>query len=226
MRKFKFYNGEIYHIYNRGTDKRNIVSNIFDTRRFFQSMKDFNSVKPIGSLYELSFCKHSEVQPGANRSKPLVRFITFCINPNHFHLVLKQVHDGGISEFMKRLSGGYTWYFNNRYKRSGVLFQGKFKATHVSSDNYLLRLSAYVNLNNKVHQLGGSTAKLVINSWEEYVDENFHGYPDHRSDFCDKDIILKQFSGGKDYKRFALGALADILNNKEQDKELRRLLEE
>src|SRR3989344_438138 len=60
--------------------------------------------------------------------KPLINIVAYCLNPNHFHMILEQIEDSGISKFMKRLAGGYSWYFNNRYKRSGTLFQGPFKA--------------------------------------------------------------------------------------------------
>ena len=74
-----------------------------------------------------------------------------------------------VSLFMKRLGGGYTWYFNNRHKRNGSLFQGSFKSILADKNEYLLHLSAYVNLNNRIHQRGGLTATLVRSSWDEYL---------------------------------------------------------
>ena len=67
----------------------------------------------------------------------LVQIICYCLNPNHYHLLLKEIKDGGISEFMKRVGGGYTWYFNNKHKRSGTLFQGRFKSVHIKSNEQL-----------------------------------------------------------------------------------------
>jgi len=60
---------------------------------------------------------------------------------------------------MKRVSGGYSYYFNKRHQRSGTLFQGPFKAKHINDNNYLLHLSGYINLNNKVHGLGDQVTK-------------------------------------------------------------------
>lgn len=217
MNRPSFVNGEIYHIYNRGVDKRNIFSDQRDLHRFLQSMEEFNSIKPIGSIYERSFLDPSA--RGKLRSKKLVEFVCYCLNPNHFHFVLKQISGGGISEFMKRLGGGYTWYFNNKQKRNGSLFQGTFKAVHVDKNNYLLHLSAYVNLNNLVHKLGGETAKFVANSWGEYSEG--------QTGFTKKDIILSQFSEASEYKKFALDSLQDILKRKELFKEMKdALLEE
>ena len=167
-RKIPFVTGEHYHIYNRGVDKRDIFGDQEDLDRFFKSINEFNTLDPIGSIYESSF--------GGSTAKysKLVELICYCLNPNHYHFILQQVTDGGISEFMKRL-GGYTWYFNNKYKRSGSLFQGRFKSVHIDSNEQLLHTSVYVNLNDKVHSRGGSTAigvttaELVRSSWQEYI---------------------------------------------------------
>ena len=206
-RKEAFVNEEFFHVCNRGVDKRIVFMDEYDIRRFFQSMVEFNTIDPIGSLYENSFLQLGGST--AKLKKELVNIIAYCLNPNHFHLILEQLVDGGISEFMRRLSGGYTWYFNNKHKRSGSLFQGRFKAVHVDSNEYLLHVSAYVNLNDRVHQLGGSTAKLVksMSSWGEYTDKRIKG-------ICEKDIILGQFKTIGAYKKFALSSLESIVERK------------
>lgn len=208
MAKIQYEIDEIYHIFNRGVDKRKIFSNQKDLDRFFKSMLAFNSVKPIGSLFEQSFQKEKI-------KKPLVDLVAYNLLSNHFHLILIQVVEGGISEFMKRLTGGYTWYFNNKNKRKGSLFQGTFKGKHIDSNEYLLHSSVYVNLNDKI-PLGGLTAKpgdLVRSSWGEYISEN-------KENFCNKDIILGQFKTIVDFKKFALSSLDDIRLNKEEYKDL------
>ena len=205
MRKVPFENGEFYHVYNRGVDKRNIFSDQNDITRFLQSMDEFNTLEPIGSIYENSFVKN---QLGNPTSK-LVNFICYCINPNHFHFILEQVADNGISNFMKRMSGGYAKYFNEKYKRSGALFQGRFKAIHIDSNPYLLHVSAYVNLNDRVHTypLGNPTSKLVRSSWDEYTTKG-------SENFCKKDIILGQFEDPKEYNQFARESLQGIIERR------------
>jgi len=202
MRKVPFVEDEYYHIYNRGVDKRSIFKDRKDLERFFQSIKEFNSVKPIGSIFENSFNKEKTPEK-------LVEIVCYCLNPNHFHFVLRQLVENGISEFMKRL-GGYTWYFNNRHKRNGALFQGKFKSSHINSNEYLLHVSAYVNLNNRFK---GKSHLLSKSSWDEYVGEE--------NDYiCNSDIVLGQFKTPKAYKKFALSSLEGILERKELEKEL------
>jgi len=215
-RKKYFANGELFHIYNRGVDKRIIFSDEHDIQRFFQSVVEFNTINPIGSLYENSF--HQLGGRTAKSEERLVNIIAYCLNPNHFHFILEQLVEGGISELMKRI-GGYTWYFNNKHKRSGALFQGKFKAIHIDSNGYLLHISAYVNLNDQVHQLGGPTAKLVESrsSWGEYMDNRMEGV-------CEKEIILGQFGNIDEYKEFALSSLESILQRKEELKDFDKFL--
>lgn len=219
IRKVNFANGEFYHIYNRGVDKRTIFSDDYDIKRFFQSMEEFNVVKAIGSLYENSFLKKEQTkvrlgdQLGGEASK-LVNFVSYCLNPNHYHFILEQVLEGGIEKFMQRIGTGYTMYFNNRYKRTGSLFQGVFKASHIDSNEYLLHSSVYVNLNDRVHKIGDGSSK---SSWNEYTGKS-------PSDFCKKDIILGQFNNSNSYKIFAESSLADIMERKEAEKELEDLL--
>src|ERR1700686_1992234 len=136
-RKVNLVEGEYYHIYNRGVDKRNIFSDKSDLQRFLQSMKEFNTLDPIGSLYENSFIKKKELRGelGGSSSK-LVQFVAFCLNPNHYHFILTPLAEKGIEKFMQRLGTGYTMYFNEKNKRSGSLFQGKFKSKHINSNAY------------------------------------------------------------------------------------------
>lgn len=218
-RKTPFANGEFYHVFNRGVDKRVIFNDRYDMDRFFRSLIEFNVVDPIGSLYESA--RHQCGGSTATLSERLINIIAYCLNPNHYHLILEQLVDDGLSEFMKRL-GGYTWYFNNKYERSGVLFQGRFKSVHIDSNEYLLHVSAYTNLNDRVHQHGGSTATnaaLVASrsSWGEYTDRRVKG-------ICEKEIILGQFSNTDEYKELALSSLESIIQRKEELKDFDRFL--
>jgi len=208
MRKTQFVNGEFYHVFNRGTEKRNIFSDFEDFSRFFQSIDQFNTIEPIGSIYENSF---KDVSIKLPKSKKLVDFICYCVNPNHYHFILKQVVDRGIEKFMHRVGTGYTKYFNSKYERNGSLFQGTFKSVHISSNEYLLHVSAYINLNTKVHQLGSLASKFSKSSWEEYVGDIKNG-------FCEKNIVLGQFDNRAEYKNFAESSLIDIRERKEMEK--------
>jgi len=201
MRKFSFTEGETYHVYNRGVDKRPIFSNREDLYRFFLSMQEFNVLEPIGSIYKKSFSKDKQKV----EKEKLVEFIAYCLNPNHYHFVLKQVSGRGIEKFMQRLGTGYTNYFNEKESRSGALFQGRFKANHIASNEYLLHASAYVNLNFKIHHLKKNG--LYRSSWNEYTTKN-------PMSICTKNIILEQFKSIEKYKNFAEDSIAGTLTRR------------
>lgn len=214
MRNITFTEGEYYHIYNRGTDKRDIYADAFDFARFLESMIEFNTEQPIGSIYEHRFPLGS---PASKLDKPrekLVDIVAYCLNPNHFHFLLRQRLPRGIEKFMQRLGTGYTKYFNHKYERSGVLFQGKFKAIHINSNDYFLHLSAYINLNNRVHQLGSSASKSSLG---EYMGKVIPG-------ICATDLILGQFRNFADYQMFLENSLQGTLERRRIDKEFRTLL--
>jgi putative transposase len=213
MRKEPLISGEYYHIYNRGVDKRDIFKDEDDYLRFIKSVIYFNSEKPIGSIYENDYKQDTEktlakkfeksnqelesqlgVQLLNERSKPLVEFVCYCLNPNHFHFILKQISDKGISEFMKKVGTGYANYFNNKYTRSGALFQGKFKSIRVGSNDDLLWLAAYVNGNAQIHGLVADASKYPWCSYPEYLGLT-------QKNICDKDMILGQFKNVVEFKK-------------------------
>lgn len=219
MNREPFEIGELYHVYNRGVDARDIFSDEYDLLRFLESMKVFNDEAPSGSIYEQSFDKDISLGALTPKSKKLVNIVAYCLNPNHFHLILEQLYEKGISEFMQRVGGGYTTYFNIKQKRKGALFMGTFKSRRVSTNEYLLHLSAYVNLNDRVHQLGALTPKLIRSSWEEYVGKV-------EEPLCEKDIILGQFKNVNEYKEYAEDALPIMLERKKTEREERALMME
>ena len=213
MRNLQFSEGEFYHIYNRGVDKRAIFLNYEDLSRFFEGMNIFNNSHTIGSLERLVSRRHSvSTNLEISDKDRLVRFMAYCLNPNHYHFILEQIVDKGIERFMHKLGMGHSKFINAKYKRSGALFQGSFKAIHIDSNEYLLHASAYVNLNNRVHRYKDGVP--VKSSWEEYVSG------DDTSGFCKKDIILEQFKNKEKYKKFAEETLSDVLKRKELLKEL------
>lgn len=170
MRKEPLVTGEYYHIYNRGVDKRDIFNNLKDLERFKESIKQFNQVEGIGSLE----MHHKSVRAlgshlgSHSQSEPLVEIVAFCLNPNHFHFFLKQLTEGGIAKFMQKLLGGYTYYFNQKNKRSGSLFQGTFKSKLISSENYFRKTFGYVNKNYDVHNIPKNKTHLIFASDKEY----------------------------------------------------------
>ena len=202
MRNLPFANSGYYHVMNRGVDKRTIFGGTKDYQRFLNGMIAFNDVdrcSPI-SLSKL------EITASQN---PYVHVLAYCLMPNHFHLLLKQVSDRGVSEYLRRIGIGYTTYFNKKYERTGCLFQGPFKAISVETDSYLTHLSRYIHLNplelvdpswktNGVIDWEAAHRYLEKYKWSSaryYLKEN---YPD----FLHPEDILGSFKGKRDYASF------------------------
>ncbi len=175
-----FGNGEYYHVYNRGADKRQTFLDVDDYWRFIHGMPDFNDANPAIHPRD----RVAEVQP----RRPVVQVAAFCLMPNHFHMLVRQLHDGGITLFMRKLSTGYTMYFNKRYERSGVLFQGRYKAKHVADQQYLAHLTHYIHANPIAHATSAEveppqSSKVLDaypwSSWHTYNGlERFEGLTD------------------------------------------------
>lgn len=199
----QFFNEEFYHIFNRGVDKRDIFLDAGDYNRFLIAMSLLNDTND-GLMIEWRDFKKSN--PGKSldaflkvpfrKRVPLVEIIAYCLNPNHYHFILKQVEDKGIERFMHKIGTSHTKYFNKKNKRSGALFQGVFKATHIDSDEYLTYLSAYVNKNNFIHGYD-QNGDWIYSSLPDYLGQRNNSIVP-----INKKIILGQFRNMDDYKDF------------------------
>jgi len=191
-RNVPFVNGEYYHVFNRGVAKMPICNNIFDYKHFLSTILYYQI---DGPKPRFSFFRDKPILLDKNRK--IVEIICYCLMPNHFHFLLKQQKDGGITEFVSKLSNSYTRYLNVKNKRVGPLLQGEFKSVHVESNEQLLHLSRYIHLNPLV---GYVTKDLDFYRWSSY--------PEYmnliNSGICEKKIILDQFKSGNDYKQFVL----------------------
>jgi len=215
MRKDPLVNNQYYHIYNRGVDKRDIFMNRTDLERFVLSVKEFNVIKPIGSIKERLI--ELKEPSGVQHPQRLVSIVCYCFNPNHFHFILKQEVEGGISEFFKRLLGGYTNYFNLTHKRNGALFQGRFKSNLIDDDAYFLKIRPYVHLNYLVHDIPKEKMNLVLSSEKEYDVNNF-------SIVTKKEAkeLLDFYGSNENYKKECLNVISFL----REERGLTSLLEE
>lgn len=129
-----------YHCYNRGVERRKIFLDAQDYGVFLNRLK-----RLLANPDELK-----DEEPGRDRLRSFhgeIELVAYCLMPNHYHLLLKQVNETALAEFMRSLSTSYTMYFNKRYQRVGPLFQGRYKARLVDTDAYDLHLSRYIHLN-------------------------------------------------------------------------------
>lgn len=198
MVRIKPETGEYYHVFNRGVEKRKIFLSDNDYKRFLICLKEFNRPDPIQSLYRMSQLPVA-VKPLRKkplRKKKIVEIITYCLNSNHFHFLLRQIAPNGISEFMKKVGAGYTGFFNYKNKRSGVLFQGSYKSVHIKSTAHLLYLSAYVSDNYFIHGYNKKQGKI----WKYSGLAEYMGIS--KAKLCSKNLIKEHFKDVRDYYRY------------------------
>lgn len=206
-KKVQIVNGEYYHVYNRGVDKREIFQDEKDYLKFLRNLKDFNNK----SYYEQRIQElESKKERGSFlfRKDKTVSIVAYSLLPNHYHLILKQLKDNGISNFMHKVGTSFTNFFNKKYNRSGRLFQGPYKTIHVNDNNYLLWLSGYVNGNVEIHRIE-KTKNYKWSSFNSFIEKG-------RNEILnDKDIILSQFKNSRDYKIFVDEVIKDSRKRKE-----------
>lgn len=146
-RKDPFLNNYLYHIYNRGTDKRSIFLSKKDYERFLYNLENFNKLTPANQTSKTFANKIKGKEKPKKENSPIVKIHYYCLMPNHYHLVIEQLADGGVSKFLQKVITGYTMYFNLLHKRSGVLFQGRTKSKLIDTDEYKMWLEMYFALN-------------------------------------------------------------------------------
>lgn len=204
-RKIEFVIGEYFHIYNRGNSKQPI----------FQDKKDYEYFTKLLYLsngeqyFKIQQIKKEEIYD-FKRGLPLVGVGAYCLMANHFHILLAPARDGGVTRFMQKLSTGYSMYFNNKYKRTGTLFEGRFKAQHVNEDRYLKYLFSYIHLNplkavdSNWKKEGVKNKSEATNFLEQYLSSSFLDYlgRDRKQKvIIDKKVFPKYFPTPRSFKK-------------------------
>lgn len=179
-RQAEFAPGEWYHCYTRSIDKKNVFTSNEDFERFIQALYLSNSDVAItrSSLYRPT---HTELLK-TKRGKPLVAIGAYALMPNHYHLLLQELTDGGISSFMQKVGTSFAMYFNEKNDRAGNVFIKPFRARHIADDRYLRRVFQYIHLN---------AAEIFEPQWKQ------GSVKDRRS--LEKRLLAYRFSSIPDY---------------------------
>ena len=203
IRKISFAVGEYYHLYNRGNSKQKIFLDKRDYGHFLKLLYICNS--------ENSFVLRNITENifDFNRNNTLVYIGAFCLMPNHFHFLVKEKEEGGITKFMQKFSTAYVMYINTKYKRTGSLFEGKFKSQYLNTDKYLKYIFSYIHLNplklidknwrtNIVkdnYKLEKYLSTYKYSSYGEYIEKN-----KIQSKILHKQVFPNYFSNGNEFK--------------------------
>lgn len=190
--------GEYYHIYNRGAVKREIFIDQRDYLRFLFTILYCQSDLTFTNLgREVNyFVRHQMFNIDKKTIDKIVKernisLLAYSLMPNHLHLILRCLKEGGVSRYMQRILNAHAKYFNIKYKSSGHLFQSTYRAVHVEDNNQLLHLSAYVHKH-----------RSVWSSREDYLNENRWGK------LLSRVVILKQFKSSIEYDNWLKESIA------------------
>jgi len=218
-RRFNFSVDEYYHVYSRGTERREIFLDKHDRERFIKLLYILNSEKAF-KFRDVQGYSFGSLERGNQRTA----IGAYCLMPNHFHLLVRETEEGGLSLFMQKLLTAYSMYFNKKYARSGRLFESTFRAQFVDNDNYLKYLFAYIHLN---------PVKLLEPEWKEkgiqdeekaleYLKQyRYSSFNEHMGEERDEEAILSKehfpgyFEEPKDFKEL----LSDWLNYRDGEEE-------
>ncbi len=200
MRKLRFINNDIYHIYNRGVEKRNVFQDSGDYIRFIHHLFEFNNMNKTRNLtYHLG--KKNINNNNNTQHELLVNILAFVLMPNHYHLLLQQKVENGVSTFMHKLGTGYTMFFNEKNERSGILFQGRFKAVHIENNIQLRYIPHYIHLNPLALTTKANTLEEKISYLQKYKWSSFPDYVGKRNfpSVTQRDYFLNIFEGNNKY---------------------------
>lgn len=193
---------QVYHIVNRGIASQPIFYDSRDYRRILDTILYYQNVQPP-IRYSFFIRQPPKVREDRLTSLRKTKFflvdiISYCMMPNHIHLLVAQRQNNGISKFMSQLANSYTRYFNTKRRRKGPIFQGKFKAVRIATDEQLLHVSRYIHLNPYTSYIIKGIRQLETYPYSS-LSEYLNLQP---STYCQKDIVLSQFHNVAAYKQF------------------------
>ena len=194
-------NDQIYHVFNRGIDHRPTFTYKKEFERAMMVLSYYSFTTPpmkLSLFLKLSNENRQKILSDlSQQNKKLVEIICFCLMPNHFHFLLKQIEENGISKYMSKLQNSYTRYFNTRNERIGPLFLDQFKAILIQTDEQLIHVSRYIHLNPLTSYVVKEFEDLKNYPWSSFVE-----YSGNLSVICSKELILGHFKNSEDYEQF------------------------
>lgn len=199
-RKIPLITTEIYHVFNRGNNRQQTFVTKKDYERAIISIAYYrfrNSPLKLSHFLRLEDKKRQEFFQRLIHHEKHIEIVCHCFMPNHYHFLLKQINDNGISKFIANFQNSYTRYFNTRHERDGSLFLDQFKAVRIETDDQLIHVSRYIHLNPYTGFVVKSLEKLERYPWSSLSD-----YLYERESFVEKESVLGMFRTAKAYKNF------------------------
>lgn len=191
---------EIYHVYNRGINKQPTFTTRREYQRAILAIEFYRVSNPpirLSKFLELEKERQKEIIEVIEQAEELVQIICFCLMPNHFHLLVKQKIEDGISKFLGNFQNSYTRYFNTRNGRDGSLFLDQFKAKRIETDEQFIHVSRYIHLN--------PYTGFIVKTFDELVEYPWSSFPNYltgNNGFLEPNLVLDIFGSRDQYKQF------------------------
>lgn len=217
-RNLVFLDNHIYHVYNRGVERRQLFINKREYARFVQTIDYYRHVKPqirFSKFLSLNTTDRELFEHKLAKLPTYVDILAYCLMPNHFHFLLRQNVEHGIQIFLSNVSNSYAKYFNTKHVRVGPLFQAAFKANFIETDEELIHVSRYIHINPAAASMV-SAEQLTSYPWSSL---GSYRLPQKKS-FIEIQTVLGLFPSPKAYEQFILDQI-DYAKNLEKIKHLR-----
>lgn len=213
---------DLLHVLNRGVDKRDIFLDDQDRFRFIHDLFEFNSQERVNTTFKVFNKQNDIASRSSNDKRPkrklLVDIHAFCIMSNHYHLLLSPRIIKGVPKFMKKLNMGYAKYFNNKYTRTGALFEGRYRYVPVKEHSHFIHLPYYIHFNpldlvvpqwraRRIDDFAKAVKFLKNYRWSSYLD--YIGTTNFPS-VTYRDFILKCLGGSTEYEKDSIQWLKDM----------------
>jgi len=205
-RDITFQTGSIYHVYNKELDRKNVFSSKNNARHFIETMLFYRSSKTpmrFSVFKKLQNVQKAEIEKIIFDQQFFnFEILCYCLMPNHFHLLLKQTKDAGITKSMSNCLNSFTRYFNIKNNRKGPIYNSQFKAVEIKSDEQLKHVSRYIHLNpfsSKVVKTKDDLEFYQFSSYKNYINRSINGT------LVNLNIVMSLFGNDElRYRKFVL----------------------
>ena len=170
-RKEKFVQAEIFHVFNKSIANFEILSDLRNAQRFIEVLDYYNNIeiKLSFSRFVIIHKKYEYENILFLKKVPLLKFLAYCIMPDHYHLLVKIIKKNTFSNYVSKIENSFTRYFNLRFARKGPLWQSEFRAVKIKTDEQLLHVSRYIHLNPTTNNLLQNPQDWIFSSYRDYI---------------------------------------------------------
>ncbi len=173
----KYIQGEFYHIFNKSIANFKIFGDLDNCQRFLDTLCFYNNRFQDESFSDFliknkDFYNKSLLKEDVENYS-FVKFISYCIMPDHYHLLVKVLLDNSLSKYISKVENSFTRYFNIKFNRKGPLWQTNFKSVRVKNNEQLLHLTRYIHLNPTTSNLVSKPEKWQFSSYKDYIFNDF-----------------------------------------------------